>query len=319
MVGSAHAELPIGYLVPDPRAARDFALCGSTAALTGSPQSAGINPAGIEIFEPSDKLRATLLLNPASVGLFSVVRDNRDRTTPEKMIDGARLFVYGIGVQKSVLVLTATLSEPVLWEGEAPPEKAFKTNPLEGHYCNSIRLRLQLHPQISVGGCMARVYENLRYRGDAYSYGVILRQKSVAVGVQYQQFPPSGIFSVHPLDHRGRQTTNAALNWNYSELSVSLQVMNLTQKSERAFLEPHAGIEWRPLRAVVFRAGGTQFSRSQCWAWTAGLGLLDANWLRKPEHRLATPDDVLQLATGIIYRKYAPLSMTSTLTLAWRL
>ena len=319
VANSARAGLPISYLIPDPRAARDFALCASTAALAGSPQSESINPAGIELFEPSEGLRTTILLNPASVGQFRAVWRGESRTTPEKIIDSARLLAYGLGVQKSVLVVAALLTEPMLQEGDLPTGRAFETNPLEGRYCNSLLLKLQLHPQIGVGGRVDRVYENHRFVGDAYSYGVILRRKSVAVGLQYQQFPPDGVFSMHPLDRRGRQTTTAALTWRHLGLAASLQVLNLTEKSERAFLEPHAGIEWRPLRAVVFRAGGTQFSRSDCWAWTAGLGLLDANWLRKPASRLTTPDDVLQLAAGVIYRKCTPLSLTGVLTLAWRL
>jgi len=319
VASSARAELPVNYLIPDPRAARDFALCASTAALSGPPQSESINPAGIELFEPSERLRTTLLLNPASAGLLPVIWQGQSRTTPEKIVDSARLLAYGIGVQKSVLVLTALLTEPVLREEELPTGRAFETNPLEERYCNSLLLKLQLHPQIAVGGRVDRVYENHRFIGDAYSYGVILRRKSVAVGFQYQQYPPDGVFSMHPLDRRGRQTTNAALTWNHLGLALSLQVLNLTQKSERAFLEPHAGVEWRPLRAVVFRAGGTQFSRSDRWAWTAGLGLLDANWLRKPARRLTTPDDVLQLAAGVIYRKRTPLSLMGVLTLAWRL
>lgn len=319
MGSSVWSGIQTDYLIPNPVAARDFALGGSTGALYYSPQSQSMNPAGLELFEPSQKLRGTLLLNPATARQVMLRWQNDSRSTPEKIFDSARLLVHGFGMQKSIFVLTTLFSEPVLLDDERPKAHAFEGNPLDGLYCNSVLFKLSLHPQVSVGGRIDRFYEGDRKLADAHSYGVILRQKSVHVGVQYQKFPPKGNFSQHPLDRRGDQTTSAALSWNWHELSVSLQILNLTQKNERALLEPHAGIEWRPLRAVVFRAGGAQFSRSNLWAWTAGLGLLDANWLRGPLRRLKAPDDILQLAAGVIYRKHTPLSATGILTLAWRL
>lgn len=318
-VSPTWAAIRTGYLIPNPAAARDFALGGSTAALTYPPQSASINPAGLELFQPSVRLRTTVCLNPGSAGQIVELWRSGGESTPEKIIDSARLLVHSVGVQRSVFVLAALFTEPVLREGDLPPGRAFDDHPLQGLYRNSLLFKLYLHPQVAVGGRVDRLYEGRRAFADAHSYGVILRRKGVQVGLQYQKFPPEGNFSMHPLDRRGDQTTTAALTWKRAGLSVSLQVLNLTQKSERALLEPHAGVEWRPLRAVAIRAGGAQFSRSNCWAWTAGLGLLDANWLRRQARRLTSPDDILQVAAGVVYRKCTPLSVTGVLTLAWRL
>ncbi len=315
----AWAQVHTGYLIPNPVAARDFALGGSTGALSYPPQSASMNPAGLELFAPSETGRVAVLIHPASVGQISELWQSGTVSTPDKIIDSARLLVHGIGLQKSIFLFAAFFTEPVLREHDLPPDRTYEEDPLSGLHRNSLLFKLYLHPQVAVGGRVDRFYEGRHGLANAHSYGVILRRKNVHVGLQYQKFPPEGNFSTHPLDRRGDQTTSAALTWKQTDFSVSFQLMNLAQKSERAFLEPHAGIEWRPVRAVAIRAGGTQFSRSDRWAWTAGLGLLDANWLRRQARRLTCPDDIIQLAAGVIYRKQTPLSVTGILTLAWRL
>ena len=318
-VGMLRAEVQTGYLIPHPSAARDFALGGSTISLSWAPQSVGANPAGLELFEPSPPLRGTIVLSPAAVPQVTKLWRDGSRSTPDKLFDSAGMLVHGVGMQKSILVLMALFAQPVLREGEFPENEAFEGNTLDGLYSNSVLFKLDLHPQVAVGGRVDRFYEDRHPMASAHGYGVILRRKSVQVGLQYQRYPAQGNFAQHPLDRRGDQTTSAALSWKGHDFSVSFQVLNLTQKSEPALLEPHAGVEWRPFRAVAFRAGGAQFSRSNCWAWTAGLGLLDANWLRGPLRRLKAPDDILQLAAGVIYRKHTPLSVTGIMTLAWRL
>jgi len=313
------AEATKGYLIPNPMAARDFAMGASTGALAYSIQSQSTNPAGTMLFEPAEQLRATLFLNPASVAQAARLWESEKWSTPEKIIRTGRLLAHGAAAQRSPVVLAVLLTEPVFPEARSPSDDAFDWEPLEGFFRNSVLMNLRLHPQVAVGGRIDRFYKGDSVIGDGYNYGVLLRQKGVAVGFQYHRFPPEGDFSIHPLDRRGDQTTSAALAWNLPALSVTFQVMNLTQKSEQAFIEPHAGVEWRPFRAVALRAGGTQFSRSNQWAWTAGLGLVDANWLRPRARRLATPDDVLQLAGGVIYRERRPIAVTGIVTLAWRL
>ncbi|MFH1011110.1 MAG: hypothetical protein V1784_07750 [bacterium] len=313
------AEVTSGYLIPNPAAARDFAMGASSGALVYSIQSQSTNPAGLMLFESEEKWRATLFVNPAAAAQMVRLWESEKWSTSEKIIRTSRLLAHGAGVQRSPIILAVLLTEPVLPESCLPSDEAFDFEPLQGLYRNSILINLRPHPQVAIGGRIDRFYEGDSVIGDGYNYGVLLRQKSVAVGFQYHRFPPEGHFSMHPLDRRGDQTTSAAMAWNLSTLSVSFQVMNLTQKSEQAFLEPHAGVEWRPLRAVALRAGGTQFSRSNRWAWTAGLGLLDANWLRPRGRRLGTPDDVLQLAGGVIYRERTPIAFTGVVTLAWRL
>jgi hypothetical protein len=312
------ADLHVGYLIPNPAAARDFALGGTAGALPYSPQSQSTNPAGLTLFEPSDDWRATIFLNPAAIPQVVKLWEGQEQSTKDRILDTPRLLVHGVGIQRSAFILAVLLSEPVLRESSLPPDETFDTEPLDGLYRNSILFNLQPHPQVAVGGRIDRLYKRDSPLGEAYHYGVLLRQKSVAIGFQYHHFPPEADFSVHPLERHGDQTTSASLAWNLTSLSVCLEVANLTQKSEQAFLEPHAGVEWRPLRAVVLRVGGTQFSRSNQWAWTAGMGLLDANWLRQPNHRFMTPDDVLQVAAGTIYRKHTPLSVTGIVTLSWR-
>jgi len=154
--------------------------------------------------------------------------------------------------------------------------------------------------------------------GDCYCYGVILRPRGLRLGVQHQRYPESGARLWHPLDRRSNESTNAGLAVVREQFTLSVEVKNLTQTDHRAFLEPHAGVEWRPVRGLSLRAGGAQYSRSHRWAWTAGFGFLDQNWLRDRHARLRVPDDVLQAAVGVIYDRRTPVQGITSLTCVWR-
>jgi hypothetical protein len=175
-----------------------------------------------------------------------------------------------------------------------------------------------LHPRVSVGGRIDRYFSFDSPEGTAYSYGVILRPRGVSLGLQYQHYPTSGPRVWHPLDHRGDQTTTAGIAIERENVTVSVQVMNLTRSDGPAFLEPHAGVEWRPVRALSLRAGGVEYTGSPRWAWTSGIGLLDANWFRSRPSRLAVPDEILQAAIAVIYDKRTPEVGIGSLTCSWR-
>jgi hypothetical protein len=307
-------------LAPNPAYSRDFAMGASTIALSYAPQSESINPAGLTLFDPRDDFRGTIFLNPgAALPIYkSWLDDPRFPRDGKRFTDALRLAASGAAVQARIATFALLLSQPVTDLGDHGRYRAFENGSPLSYHQNSALLSLALHPRVSVGGRIDRYFDFDSPLGTAYSYGVILRPRGVRLGVQYQRFPTSGPRVWHPLDHRGDQTTTAGIAIDRQDVTVSVQVMNLTRSDGPAFLEPHAGIEWRPVRAIALRAGGMQFSRSAQWAWTSGIGLLDANWLRKKSARLMVPDDVLQLAVGMVYDKRTPRLGIGSVTCAWR-
>ncbi|MBU1983062.1 hypothetical protein KJ815_01500 [bacterium] len=307
-------------LVPNPAFSRDLAMGMSTIALSYAPQSQSINPAGLRLFDPDRGWRATLVVNP---GGFLQLGKSRPAAAPERntldqVSDGVRTLTTAAALQARIIAIAVFLSQPVMLAGDTARYNDYENrSPLDGHQ-NSLLVSLALHPRVAVGGRVDRYYSWDRPQGESYSYGVILRPRGVRVGVQYQRFPESGVRLWHPLDHRSDQTTTAGVAIVRENLTLAMQVMNLTESSKPAFLEPHAGVEWRPVRALALRAGGTQFSRSRSWAWTAGIGLLDANWFRSRAARLLVPDDVIQVALGVIYSRRTPVLGIGSLTCAWR-
>jgi len=307
---------------PNTAYSRDLAMGASTIALPYAPQSQSINPAGLTLFDPRrEGVRTAVFLNPA--GLWQLRNYSRTeaagRSAGQQLEDGARLLAGGATVQDRILTVAAFVSQPVMDVGDTARYSGFQSSsPLDYHQ-NSLAASLWLHPRVSVGGRIDRYYCYDRPEGEGYSYGVILRPKGVNVGVEYQRFPDTGARVWHPLDRRTDQATTAGIAVVREQYTLSFQLMNLTQSGGTAFLEPHAGMEWRPVRALALRAGGAQFSHGTGWAWTTGIGLLDANWLRNRLARLLVPDEVLQLAVAVVYREHTPALGIGSLTCAWRL
>jgi hypothetical protein len=139
------------------------------------------------------------------------------------------------------------------------------------------------------------------------------------VGLHYQRFPATGERWLHPLDRRVDRGTTASVAIQQPSYSLAFQLMNLAQPSEMAFLEPRVGIEWRPVRALALRTGGSLYSQSRRATVTGGFGLLDANWLRDRQNRLPIPEDVLSIGFAMVYESGRPIEALTALTLAWRL
>lgn len=308
-------------VAPNPAYSRDLAMGASTVALSYAPQSQSTNPAGFTLFDPRTDFHATAFLNPGGLWQLKNYADHEaaERKSPAVFGDGARLLLHGVGMQTRILNLAVLISQPVMYDGNTARYRRFERSSSLDLHQNSLLMSLALHPRVSVGGRVDRYYSYDRPEGDGYSYGVILRPRGLNVGVEYQRFPVTAPRVLHPLDRRGDQSTSAGVAMVRETFTATFQVMNLTQSDQPAFLEPHMGMEWRPVRALALRAGGVQFSRSANWAWTTGIGLLDANWLRNKVARLLVPDEVLQLAVAVIYHRRTPTLGIGSLTCAWRL
>jgi len=305
---------------PNSAYSRDLSMGASTVALSGTPQSQSINPAGLELGRPRSGFRASLVVNPGGAWQIAQSWDDKAdrRTDSEHALDGLRMLLCAAAVESPIITAAVMPSQPVMLLQDGERFHDFETrSPLDEHQ-NSLLVSLALHPRVSVGGRVDRYYCWDYPQGESYSYGVILRPRGVNLGVQYQRFPGAETRVWHPLDRRTDQATTAGLGLVREHFTLTTQVMNLTSSDGRAFLEPHAGAEWRPVRALALRAGGMQFSRSRRWAWTAGIGLLDANWLRSRIARLLVPDDVLQLAVAVVYLDDVPELGVTSLTCAWR-
>lgn len=307
------------YLTPNPSYSRDLSMGNSTIAETWTPQSQSINPAGLTMYG-RNRSRISIVVNPA--GLRQAVsyfdQEAEERPKFQQGLDAARLLTTAVVFQLQYLTAAALLSQPVMTAGDTMPFAGYeKRSGLESHQ-NSLVTSLALHPRVSVGGRIDRYYSYAVPEGEGYSYGVILRPRGVAVGVQYQRFPDSGARVWHPLDRRRDETTSAGLAMSHHQWKMTFQLSNLTQSDALAFLEPRAGIEWRLARALALRAGGIVFSRSTRWAWTAGVGILNANWFHNKVLRLLAPDDVIQLAAAVVYNRRIPVQGIGSLTCAWR-
>lgn len=308
-------------LVPNPSYSRDLAMGASTLALDYAPQNQSINPAGITCFPKKLGNNLALFFNPGGMWqLKNYAADEADlQADGQQIVDAARLLVNTIAVRRKGITLALLLSQPVMLKDDPERYRNFETHSSLGLHQNSVIMKLLLHPRVALGGRIDRYYRYAYPEDEAYSYGVILKPRGIQVGVQYQRFPSSGPRYWHPLDRRSDSSTSAGIAVDRESIKVTFQVMNLTETDKTAFLEPRAGVEWRPFRSVALRAGGMQFPRSHRWAVTTGFGLMDVNWIRNRAARLIVPDDLLQFALAIIYNEQRPEIGIGSLTVGWRL
>ncbi len=323
LVAATHSAFALKWIYPAPNPAfsRDLALGGSTLAESYPPQSQSINPAGLVSFPRDAQRPVAVFLNPG--GAWQVANyfrhEANSRRSWDRVNESARLLVNTVAVRWKIATLAGMFGQPIMFRGDTARYDNFdEESSLEQHQ-NSLVLALNLHRRIAVAGRVDRYYRYSDAQGEGYSYGVILRPRNVELGFQYQRYPASGARVWHPLDRRSDQSITAGVAVHENGWSLSAQVMNLEQASDSLEIEPRVGVEWRPWRALALRAGGASYSDGDHWAWTAGVGLLDANWLHRRENRLPVPDDVLQAAVAVIYSGRTPERGIGSLTLSWRL
>ncbi|MBK6765825.1 MAG: hypothetical protein IPG71_05695 [bacterium] len=308
-------------LLPQPGVARDISMGGATSAMFGPTSATSQNPAGITVF-PRDKrtaIGATVNGNgPAQLGAyFDQIAANRSGI--QQASDVSSLLVRSVSARHRWAAATAIFGEPVMNRRDQerfrpPPDKFALTE-----YQTALALNLLLHSRVQVGGRVDFYSREQFGDGEGFSYGVILKPHGLQVGLHYQRFPATGERWLHPLDRRVDRGTTASLAIQQPTYSLAFQLMNLAQTSDMAFLEPRFGAEWRPLRAVALRCGGSVYAQSRRSVLTGGIGLIDANWLRDRDDRLAFPEDVLSIAVALVYDHGRPVEGLTALTLAWRL
>jgi hypothetical protein len=309
------------YPAPNPAFSRDLALGMSTIAEAYPPQSQSINPAGLSCFAPETARPVAIFFNPG--GLWQLRRyiehESGDRTAYDQATETVRLLVNTFAVRWKVVTLAGMFGQPVMLQSDTVRYDDYDLRSSLEEHQNSLVLAFNLHRRIAVAGRIDRYYRYSDPQGEGYSYGVILRPRHVELGLQYQRYPASGARVWHPLDRRSDQSIAAGVAVRHEGWSVSAQVMNVEQSSDTLELEPRMGVEWRPWRALALRAGGASYADGDHWAWTAGLGILDANWLHVRAARLSVPDDLVQVALAVIYRGRTPELGLGSLTMSWRL
>jgi hypothetical protein len=320
LTSSPAAALEWINLTPNPSYSRDIGLATSSAALGYSAQSENANPAGLALGPSAKRKGLVFMVHPA--GIYQVSRYLDDeaagRRTVEQLTEAGRLLVSAVGYHNSLISVAALLARPLGLAGDSGAFSRFeKSSSLSAHQ-NSLIAAVRINPRVSFGGRIDRYFHYSDPQGEGYSYGVQFRPKGLAVGVQYQRFPGSGARIWHPLDRRRDGTTSAAVAWKRGPVTATLQMLNLTQPEQLAYLEPHGGIETRISDWATLRAGGALYSRSPRWLWTAGCSLLDANLFRSRANQLPVPDEILQISVAVVYRHRTPELGILSLTTAWR-
>lgn len=304
-----------------PGIARDLAMGNATGAMYGSMSAGSGNPAGFVPFPPEVRtgLSGVIQANgiPQIGHYFETVGDRR--TTVSQAEDVAGLLIRSVSGRHRWAAVSAILAEPVMRRDDSTRFDEATDHHTLAEYQTSLLVHVLLHPRVQLGGRVDFYSRDFKGDGEGFSYGVVLKPRGVQVGLHYQRYPVTGPRWLHPLDRRVDQGTTASVALQRPNYSVAFQLNNLSESDQMGFLEPRAGAEWRPIRSVALRAGGSVFTRSRKSIATFGIGLIDANWFRSRENRLRIPEDVLSAAMAVLYDGGRPVHYYTALTLAWRL
>ncbi len=301
--------------------ARDLAMGNATGALFGSMSTSSGNPAGFVPFPVEKRTGVTGVLQGNGAlqlgDYFDTAADRR--TTISQIADVSSLFVRSISARHRWIAASGILAEPVMQRNDSTRFGDTADKHTLAEYQTSLVLHLQMHKRVQVGGRVDFYSREFKGDGEGFSYGVILKPRGLQVGLHYQRFPVTGPRWLHPLDRRIDKGTTASVALQRSVYTLAFQLTNVSETDGLGYLEPRFGAEWRPVRALALRAGGSLFTRSRGAVATAGIGLFDANWFRSREDRLRIPEDILSFGMAILYDSGRPVQGYTTLTLAWRL
>ncbi|MCB9366959.1 MAG: hypothetical protein H6506_02770 [Calditrichaeota bacterium] len=308
-------------LLPQPGVARDLAMGGTTSAMFGSTSAVSQNPAGVVNFPSRQRIGLTGVINGTGPTQLERYFDQtaQSRATLQQVGDVSSMMVRSVSARFKWVGATAIFGEPVMHRGDQQRFTASAKDYALSEYQTGLIASLNLHKRVRVGGRVDFYTKDQAADGEGFSYGVILKPRGVQVGLHYQRYPATGERWLHPLDRRVDQGTTASLAIQKPDYSLAFQLMNLSQSDDLGFLEPRLGGEWRPVRAVALRGGGSLYSRSRRAVVTAGIGLLDANWLRHRADRLEVPEDVLSIGMALVYERGRLVQGFTAVTLAWRL
>ena len=168
-------------------------------------------------------------------------------------------------------------------------------------HTNSIFLRVKLHPLVSIGLHMLGYTHGNKIDQFGYSYGVLLQPATeIQAAVTYIDNPTRYRKTPHPLNRLADECINigmsAKLPW---DISVNLDLRNITDEDQIAFLEPHLGVEYQPHRHIVLRSGAFSYTQSNRKVISFGVGVLDWNYLVKPSSRMEIPNFMVQYGVAL--------------------
>jgi hypothetical protein len=280
------------YTVLSTPLSKSVGLGGATTAVTGDPLSFGPNPATMELFPLPCSIQVIVLANPLAFFAWKSAI-HQGQKFGDQLLTGVRLAVHFVGVSYQFFDLGIRFSDEIFsnQDRELIPEKN-----VIGFHTNTIMMRIKLHPLVSVGWEAFGFTHFDKIDQFGYSYGVLLKPgKKVEVGVCYLDNPSHYSNLTHPLERLENRTVNLGICAHLSSSTqISLDLRNITDQNQPAFLEPHFGVEQTVKRYAALRAGGFVFTDSNRKMLSTGIGLLDWNYFFRWSRRLALPNYAIQ-------------------------
>ena len=280
---------------------KSVALGGATTAVAGDPLSMGINPATFRLFPLPGSAHGVVMVNPVGIyALKSAIHDSQD--FEEQLTTGARLVIRFVGVSYQFFDLGIRFSDEIFSESD---QDLIPDKDVLNFHTNTVLMRIKLHSLVSLGweAIGYTHYDKIDQFG--YSYGVLLKPGSkVEVGVSYLDNPSHYLNVSHPLERLTNETINIGIAFRLSSgTQVSLDLRNITDENQPAFLEPHLGVEQIVNRHVVLRGGGFVFTDSDRKILSTGIGLLDWNYFFRWSRRFSVPNYAVQYGAAFEFTK----------------
>jgi len=275
-------------------------------AVEGGLESAFYNPATFHFVQSTKGMNVSFLFNPlSSIGLFKYYNSSENGLSNGKWLD-----VFKI-LPKAIVVSTKNWEIGAFNHEEIETREFFHPNVnfIEGdrflqHHVETLTGRLRLADQVQLGVSFhyytSFLNDSLQH-GFSSSYGVFLRpHKQLDFGIAFISLPTGmkGIRVNH--DRFEDETVNIGVAYHpFNLTTVTLDIRNLTEDSQKTTREFHIGLEQGFWRQVYLRSGYYRDRFNKKDRFSFGVGLLNLDLSRLGSSKYYSPNLALNYSIMI--------------------
>jgi len=255
--------------------ARSIALGGAFMAVKDDLASLDFNPAAFSLESTVRRAQISVFLNP--LGPF-IIKENL-KTTNE--LDAHLGWIFrGVGMSIGRISIGLLWGEEALTDvGRLERRCIFNGTGYSGQRNASFGISINLAPRVSLGFAGETF---IRKKGEiqkwymGYRYGIIIKPKNtLTVGLCFVGFPDSCRGDRMTLERLADETLNVGVCFSpWKELSLALDIRNVSDEGKGAVREPHVGFELSPFDFFSFRSGYYRVKGGEHQAFSVGIGLI---------------------------------------------
>ncbi len=311
VVGFTYAQQDL-YLSLKNTKAKPIAMGGAYCSIEDNIVSAAYNPASLNLYQNDKNFRLTFFLNPITPVILLNDRyenDSPKQTNATHYFKDATALIQGIALTIKFIDIGLIFNEQIIDRNELLDQKSvFENNNLWNNSYHTLITRIKLAEKVNIGASATlfqKEQNDVITREYGYSYGILLKPSpKMNAGITYHYFPQSLSKVRVPVERLFGQTVNVGISYRpFTGTTLSMDLRNLTEETNKSKIQPHFGLEQRVLSIFALRGGFYEQRETHGRYYSAGIGLIDSNLFFSKENELSQSQFMLNYS--IAFQKEA--------------